>query len=399
MKILELMGYEYKKMFNRKSFWLNIIAGFLIMAASGLLVLTGTVYLEGEVAYTHMDYVKAEREAGSSINGVLLDEKTLTEAQKMYNERLQLEPGRDITNENFLEIQKKYTPSMLISKLGRWDENGKNAKMFYEDRAQRQLDKWKGENLSEDEIEYHTEQDSRIETPWKYAYNEAYGRFQTLNFTNILILSILIVICLSPIFAEEYTTHVDALMLSAKNGRKKVMAAKLLTGLSFAAVISLTGYLVMLAEQIIIYGRGDLSAPMQVIQKLEDSPFPFSTGEMLLITLGCSMLSSLLVSVIVMLCSANMKSSFGPAVLGILLAFLPLFSGIIPVAYRGLYMFVQAFPGNFGTMGSTFADQLMRVGNLLLPAYIYVPVFYAAAAAVMLVFAARGYLRRQPVAA
>ena len=63
MRILELMGYEYKKMFNRRSFWLNIIAGFLLMGTSGFLMLTGKVYLEGEFAYTHMDYINAEKEA------------------------------------------------------------------------------------------------------------------------------------------------------------------------------------------------------------------------------------------------------------------------------------------------------------------------------------------------
>ncbi|MCR1839510.1 hypothetical protein [Murimonas intestini] len=395
MRILELMGYEYKKMFNRRSFWLNIIAGFLLMGTSGFLMLTGKVYLEGEFAYTHMEYINAEKEAGSSINGIRLDEKTLTEAQKKWNERQKLVPGKDITKDNFLEIQREYLPYVFISRLGRWEEDEQNAQMFYEDRAERQMALWNSGKLSDEEIKYLKEQDSRIERPWKYAYNDAYGQFQSLNFTNIMILSILIVICLSPVFAEEYTTHVDALMLSAKNGRKRVITAKILTGLSFAAVLSLTGYLAMLAEQVIIYGKGDLSAPMQVILELEDYAYPFSTGKMLLITLACSVLASLLSAVIVMMCSARMKSSFGPAVTGILMAFLPVFSGIVPESFRGIHMFVQAFPGNFGTYKSIFSNQLMGIGNLLFPAYIYVPVFYAAAAAVMIALAARGYLRRQ----
>ena len=94
-------------------------------------------------------------------------------------------------------------------------------------------------------------------------------------------------------------------------------------------------------------------------------------------------------------CALPIYYQVGPAVTGILMAFLPVFSGIVPESFRGIHMFVQAFPGNFGTYKSIFSNQLMGIGNLLFPAYIYVPVFYAAAAAVMIALAARGYLRRQ----
>ena len=128
---------------------------------------------------------------------------------------------------------------------------------------------------------------------------------------------------------------------------------------------------------------------------MTESPYPFTVGGMLAVTLACSILVSVFMAVIIMCCSANMKSSFGPAVTGILLAFLPLFTNVIPKSCRGLTMIAQALPGSFGEIHSVFADQLLQIGNLMLPAYIYVPVCYLILGTAMAVFMGRGYLKRE----
>ena len=38
---------------------------------------------------------------------------------KKWNERQKLVPGKDITKDNFLEIQREYLPYVFISRLGR----------------------------------------------------------------------------------------------------------------------------------------------------------------------------------------------------------------------------------------------------------------------------------------
>ena len=45
MNMLELIGYEYKKMFKRKSFWLNLAAGLLIMLFSGSIMALSLIHI------------------------------------------------------------------------------------------------------------------------------------------------------------------------------------------------------------------------------------------------------------------------------------------------------------------------------------------------------------------
>ncbi len=89
---------------------------------------------------------------------------------------------------------------------------------------------------------------------------------------SILCMAVLLTICLSPMFAEEYSLGTDVLLLTSRNGRREVAAAKLIAGLSFSAVSSALFYGLFLAGQILIYGAGDVSAAVQTLSVFSNVP-------------------------------------------------------------------------------------------------------------------------------
>lgn len=398
MKLTTLIGYEYKKMFRKKSVVICSLLLLPFLLITGALMLTGNVYVEDEFAYSHAELIQAEREAGEAMKGTLITGERLFEAAKQMNQMM-MEEERTAATE--LERQKKYMKDALLVNLLSMNQTenleGKTSIPYYEQRKERMEASWETAKLSEEQIQYLKEQDRKTEQPWNYAYNTAYQRFAALEISNIMVLCIFFVICLSSIFAEEYTTRVDALLLSTKYGRKATFAAKILTGLSFAMGVSVVCFLAIWLEQVLIYGWGDASAPMQITSYvLQNSPYAFTTGEMMLMVFAAGIVAALFFAIIIMILSAAMKSAFGPAVICLILTFLPLITMMIPDTWKVLSTIRNILPGNFGSYNYLLSDHTLQIGKLCFPVYQYVPVVYAILTVAALLFAARTYLRRQP---
>ena len=125
-----------------------------------------------------------------------------------------------------------------------------------------------------------------------------------------------VAVCVAPVFAEEYSTGMDVLQRSSRKGRGKLVAAKLITGFSFTLLLGAVTFVISLAMEICIYGSGSLDAPIQMMESLLLSSYPFTVGEMLLLLFFASEISLLVLAAVVMFCFARMNSSFGPVLVG-----------------------------------------------------------------------------------
>lgn len=85
------------------------------------------------------------------------------------------------------------------------------------------------------EKEYWLEKDSKIQT---YEYGYYKGWSSILDSSSWLIL-IMIVICIgiAPIFAGEYQTKTDSLLLTLKCGKNKLIKAKIISSLLYATLV------------------------------------------------------------------------------------------------------------------------------------------------------------------
>ncbi len=394
MKLRNYIGYEYRKMAKRKSFWVALLLTpvLLVFLASGTVM--GKIYVENELAGTHMDEIAIRKEEAKELNGTVLTEEYFREIRERKYER----PAEGYTASNYLEYEEKNAEQSMINEVIYALAQGQDTGSVYSAWKEGMTARWEEKGLNAEEISWLQEQAESTGTPWTYAYNEGYGVFAGYMPISILCMAVLLTICLSPMFAEEYSLGTDVLLLTSRNGRREVAAAKLIAGLSFSAVSSALFYGLFLAGQILIYGAGDVSAAVQTLSVFSNVPYDLNVGQAALLLLTAGVLSSMVTGAVVMACSAAMRSSFGPAVLGLIFAFLPLFAAMMPEesGNRLLASAVNAVPGVYGTVRSLFSCCLLSVGNLHFTAYQYLAVLYLIALALLAIFAAKQYLGRQP---
>ncbi|MFI3255595.1 MAG: hypothetical protein R3Y63_14880, partial [Eubacteriales bacterium] len=149
--------------------------------------------------------------------------------------------------------------------------------------------------------------DDEVEKPFVFDYVDGYDRYFELSQTNTILIIFLICFIVSPIFSNEYQTGTANLILTAKNGKKSQIFAKIFTGitLSTAVVVMLlsTCYIAML----LLYGTTGANAQLQLLIPL--NTFHFTLREVCIL-LGVTTLFGgiLLTSVALFLSSATKKS-------------------------------------------------------------------------------------------
>lgn len=209
----------------------------------------------------------------------------------------------------------------------------------------------------------------------------------------MIVLAMAVAVCVAPIFAEEYSTGMDMLQRSSRKGHGNLVAAKLITGFSFTFFLGAFTFGLSLAMEILIYGAGSLNVPMQIIDTLLLSSYPFTIGEMLLLLFFASEISLFVLTAVVMFCSARMNSSFGPVLVGVLLSLLSVVKEMIPSWMITLRRIASLLPGPFASWESLFDERFWNLAGMYLKSYEYVPVIYGVVILLLCVFAYRGFVR------
>lgn len=134
-----------------------------------------------------------------------------------------------------------------------------------------------------------------------------------------------ICISIAPVFASEYESGADAIILSSRYGKSKVIRAKILASYIFAILTSIIIAILGIGSQLLLFGTEGWNLPIQIVDTIISYPFNFLqlVLYMLLITFVV-MLS--LVSITLFL-SSKMKSSFSVLIVNIVIIILPLFLG------------------------------------------------------------------------
>ncbi|MGX8238731.1 hypothetical protein [Exiguobacterium undae] len=127
------------------------------------------------------------------------------------------------------------------------------------------------EQINLDTIQYHIPAEKAV-------------TFTTQAGVAVLLFPLLLLIAF--IYSKERVSGVDQYQLPAVNGRTKLLTAKLLAGSIFLTGISLVVHLGILGLVWYRFGTIDWSAPMQVMDGLTNSPYPFSIGQYWLVSFG-----------------------------------------------------------------------------------------------------------------
>lgn len=400
-EILTLAGYEYKKIFQRKVNWIALGVVFIITVFSGAAMTFGEVDIEGERVVSQREALQEEREAVGALNGTLIDDKLLAEAETAYANVG--EGGYWINGGVDYETYKTniypYGFIQNVSSALKGDYGSGSGTItgeeFYDSREAYMKKIYEENGLSSGEIEKHVSEMEELDTPMTYGWTQGYHRYNQLVFMNGMFLAFALAICIAPLFAGEYTSRVDQLILTSKYGKNKAISAKLLTGFSFAFLSSLLLNLVLLVELGIIYGLGNWDLPIQSISDGFFMSIPINLLTMTVIIVVYQVLSTCMSGAVIMFCSQKMKSPFGVMIVAALLTFVPLFLSSVSPDKRILYLLIRFLPNGVMEGSWIFDDLLFHIGNGYFYIFQVVPVVWILLSVVAGILVYRGFRKRQ----
>lgn len=185
-----------------------------------------------------------------------------------------------------------------------------------------------------------------------------------------------LVIIVSPVFSEEYTIHMDALILTGIHGRKKCTLAKIIS----AFIITIAGSFLLLAVgtllMIAVHGSNGWDCSVQLGELTYFSYVPYQMNWLQLYGLACLAWfgGMLVLTSIVLVVSALAKSSFSALVIAFVIYALPMFLpwNILP---ESLELWGYLLPITQMQLIRLFRFNLLKLGSLTFPpVYLAVPI-------------------------
>lgn len=192
--------------------------------------------------------------------------------------------------------------------------------------------------------------------------------FFELADTTVLILFFITSICIAPLFAEEYTTRVDQLILTSANGKRKLIWAKLIVGVSVGIGLFVIFFGVAYLGILLMHG------------------FEMRSQEewrALWIYCGSVMIANTFSAVIYMLFSAKLKSAYSAIVVSFLFIIgcrvlcFPESSHLI----RGI---TQLLPIQMASLATVFSSFTYSVAGIEVPTYQLIPFIAVGLSATMI---------------
>lgn len=155
-----------------------------------------------------------------------------------------------------------------------------------------------------------------------YNYDWGYWKLRNLHMSYPFSIGLLVLIGLSPLFSAEYSRKTDALILSSKHGKKKLIFSKIKAGLIFAvgiwAVIEIVNTMIVFG----IYGTTGAEAYWQNFF-MDYAPFPFNQLQITLVTIATSLIGTIYFASVMMLISVCSKNQFISLLVGGIILLVP----------------------------------------------------------------------------
>ncbi|MDR0813158.1 MAG: ABC transporter permease subunit [Oscillospiraceae bacterium] len=156
-----------------------------------------------------------------------------------------------------------------------------------------------------------------------FNYDWGYEKLRNMMTTYPLTIGLVILIALAPLFSNEYSRKTDALILTAKHGKKRLITAKikagLLLGVGIWAVITLVNIILVFA----LYGTAGSEAYWQN-WIVDWAPFPWNQGTITVISVITGLVGAVFLSIAVMFISSLSKTPFAAIIAGAIVLLLPM---------------------------------------------------------------------------
>lgn len=397
-----LVGFEYKKIFKKKSVILLLMLSIAVTVFCTVAIFFGKIYADGGFYETSRDSIRKDRTYERALSGKAVDSELIMKAAQAYSK---ISDGDTNTaNKQYEMYARPYSAMHILSSRVYSQSSGQftiedfkkltkdEADNFYKIRRQHVVDSIEKSFMSKHSKNKLLALDTQIKTPFIFEYIYGYTHFDSGMYTIGLLICFVLAICLAPIFSGEYTSGTDQLILSSKHGKKQLIRAKLFTGISLSSLICLTLMSIIFVLSTQTLGTDGFNAPLQLLMPL--CPYPLTMGQAALALAVCVLFASLLTACICMLLSSKLKSPFGVIIIITVIIVVPLFISIneFHVLSHNLFNLLPTKMVNFMNITSLIQYEIF---GLVLPPYIFMPIFALLASALLMPFAYRGFKNHQ----
>lgn len=152
---------------------------------------------------------------------------------------------------------------------------------FYDRRTQAIEDFLTAGGQTDAEREYLMRLEEKVEKPFSYEYVEGWSTLLGSTVAELgTIIALVLGIILSPMFSGEWRDNTSPLLLTTKNGWKKIARAKIIVGLLFAIELFILFAGSMLLCQSIYLGWTGWDMPIQTIKLISVAPMNMLQAEL-----------------------------------------------------------------------------------------------------------------------
>ena len=266
---------------------------------------------------------------------------------------------------------------------------GANFYQAMEDKLDAQLNA-SSRALSDEQKTYWSDMASKVDTPLQYGYYESWE--VTISCFELLMFAVLaICIVIAPVFSGEYQAGTDAVILSGKYGKTKLITAKIIASLVFGTVAFVLHIIVACGLPLLAFGIDGWNLPLQIANTT--IPYPFTFLQATLINIGVIYLVLLAMIGLTLLLSSKMKSPYLVLTILVPVLFVPMF--LTPNGTVGAYnltLFLLPYRATIPELGKYISYQF---GNFVLDVFSVRAILYAALTVIMLPLARLGFKKHQ----
>jgi len=344
----KLIRFEFMKVFKKRSFLCAVVLMMVMLIIVPCLTISENNWInEDGTEITGMAAIRAKRNSLENSSCDLTAEKlqsVITNYQSAYADPTSFikEDGTAdswINNAAYAKyIQSdseiKFLIDMAFTPEGETYDyyaignmNPADAENFYENRMEKveeylNMDYSYG-NYSETDKEYFITRNEKLTIPFHYEYNTGWNKLLGISYISLMVIALVVCITLAPIFSSEYQTGADAILLSTKYGRSKLIIAKIVSSFLLTSVIYVLGMFILTFVTFLIYGSGGADCSLQVLNFL--APTDVNLLQTYLYVLLAGYFMCLFMQGITLLLSAKMSSPFPVIICTMVFYFIPAF--------------------------------------------------------------------------
>ncbi|KGM95721.1 ABC transporter permease [Clostridium botulinum] len=336
-----LIKYELKKIFKRKSTKVSLVVMLLWLLCWCSIIIKNNDYTDKSgKGINGLKSIELKQEGVKKHEGYLSKEKltnVFNDYQKIIKGSKNYQPNsKRLKNEAFANYVDKYEILDLLREDFSYADtlnydiidslHSKDIKDFYKRRDKKVKEilnkKYSHGSYSQSEKEYVLSLNEKISKPFYFNYFDGWKDILKMLFpVMVMLIALVISICVAPIFALEYQTGADSVILSTRYGKNKLIIAKILAVLLCATFVYFGLILIVTLGMLWCYGIEGWNAAFQVISI--KSVYPYSVLEIYLLGVALGYLVILAFSSFIMVLSSKIKTSSIMVISGLLI-FVPI---------------------------------------------------------------------------